>query len=269
MAITVKNMSTGILSLPRPFVKNLAAGASATEYGLMLDSIEKGPLAKLQTLENAGLAMITEVDEVLQRGSVADASVSDVEQYIEVGQSTAADGSVSAIMAVRRPSVLKQLRCYFDAVPDTTETITIDLLRNGTSILSTPLVVGTASTLPSEDAVPIADFLDKTDGAVLTADPNEFNSAGVTFTAAHVGNILMLNSKGVNDGAYILSSYTDANNMDCTDLEGVAATFVTESGIEWDMVLALQAGDVLSLTATVANKSLLGYWTAQAIIQPR
>jgi hypothetical protein len=104
---------------------------------------------------------------------------------------------------------------------------------------------------------------------VLISDPNEFSSAGAAFTAAHIGNILMLNSKGPNDGAYIINARTDANNVDCTNLSGVAASFTNESGIEWDMILALQTGDVLSLTGTVANTSLLGYWTAQAIIQPR
>lgn len=269
MAITVKNMSTGYVALPRPFVKTLAAGASATEYGVMLDSVEKKSLDKLKDMENSGLITITEVDETLERGSVADASMADVEQLLEVGQATAADGTVTSVLQVRRPSVLKRLRCYFDTVPAGGESITLTLNRNGQSILSASLVVDSTSTLPYEDATLLADDLDNTDGAVLSADPDEFSSAGATFTDAHIGNLLLLNSGGSNDGVYIISARTDANNVDCTDLEGTAAAFTDESGIEWDMILALQEGDILALSGTVASTTNLNYWVAQAVVQPR
>lgn len=269
MAVTVKNESAAKVSLPRPFSKTLAAGASATVTGLSLDGIAANNLTKLKNLENAGKVTITETDETLQRGTVADASVGDLLQVLEVGQETAADGSVDAVTAVMRPSTLKSIVCYFDAVPAVTETITITLERNGESILNAAFVVDDTSTLPSEAGVGLADDVDNTDGAVLAADPDEFSSAGATFTDAHIGNLVLVNSGGSNDGAYIVSARTDANNVDLTDLEGAAAVFTDESGIEWDMLLSLQAGDVLALAATVANTTNLGRWVCQAVVQPR
>jgi hypothetical protein len=269
MAITVKNMSTGYVSLPRPFVKTLSAGASATEYGVMLDSVEKKNLDKLKDMENAGLITVTEIDETLERGSLADASVADVEQLLEIGQAVAANGAVSNVLVVRRPSVLKRLRCYFDLAPTGAETITFTLTRNGNDILNAAFVVDASSTLPSEDAVLLADDLDNTDGAVLAADPDELSSAGAAFVDGHIGNLVLLNSGGTNDGAYLISARTDANNVDLTDLEGTAAAFTDESGIEWDMVLAVQEGDILALGGTMANNTSVTQWVAQLVVQPR
>lgn len=270
MSVTVKNMTAADkIALPRPFLKTLAAGASATVTGLNLDGIDKRNLDKLKDLANAGKITITETDETLQRGTVADASVADIHQLLQVGQTTAADGDVSAIAVVERPSKLVGLECFFDAVPAATETITLTLTRNGESVLSADLVVDDSSTLPSEAASLLADQLDKADGATTSADTDKFTSAGVTFTAAHVGNIIMLTNGNANDGAYIVAAYTDGDNVNLTDLEGADPGFITASAQNWDMILALQPGDVLILSGTVANKTNLGYWCARAIIQPR
>lgn len=269
MSVTVKNVSTGYISLPRPFVTTLAAGGSVTKTGLSIDGIPAKQRQQLQDMANAGKISMTEADEVLARGTPADANTADIHQVLSVGQGTAANGSVESVAYVERPCYLQEVTCYFDSVPAATETITIDLQRNGESILTAALVVDDSSTLPSESATLLADDEDNTDGAVLTADPDEFNSAGATFTDAHIGNLLYLNSGGTNDGVYIISARTDANNVDCTDLEGTAAAFTDESGIEWDMLLSLQKGDILSLTATVANTTNLNYWACNAIMVPR
>lgn len=270
MSVTVKNVSTGKVSVPYPFVETLAAGASVTKAGLSVDGIPEKQRAKLQSMANAGVITMTETDDVLARGTPADANTADIHQVLSVGQGTAAAGSLEAVAYVERPSYLQEVTCYFDAVPDPAESITIDLQRNGQSILTAALVVDDSSTLPSESATLLANDEDNTDGAVLAADPDEFNSAGATFTDAHIGNLLYLNSGGSNDGVYIISARTDANNVDCTDLEGTAAAFTDESGIEWDMYLSLQKGDILSLTATVAGTvTNLNFWACNAILVPR
>lgn len=269
MSVTIKNVSTGYISVPRPFMTTLAAGASVTRPGVSINGIAARPRQKLQDLANAGKITISEFDELLARGTPADANTADIHQILSVGQGTAADGSVEAVTYVERPCYLQEVTCFFDAVPAVTETITIDLKRNGQSILSAALVVDNTSTIPSESATLLADDENNTDGAVLTADPDEFSSAGATFTDAHIGNLLFLNSGGSNDGVYIISARTDANNVDCTYLNGTAASFTDESGIEWDMYLSLQKGDVLSLTATVANTTNLNYWACNAIMVPR
>ena len=269
MSVTIKNVSTSKVAVPNPFVTTLSAGASVTKTGLSIDGIPPKQRQKLQDMANAGTITITEADEVLARGTPSDANTADIHQVLSVGQGTAADGSVEHVMFVERPCYLQEVTCYFDSVPAVTETVTIDLKRNGESVLTAALVVDDSSTLPSESATLLADDEDNTDGAVLASDPDEFNSAGATFTDAHIGNLLYLNSGGSNDGVYIISARTDANNVDCTDLEGAAAAFTGESGIEWDMYLSLQKGDILSLTATVANTTNLNYWACNAILVPR
>lgn len=269
MSVTVKNESTGKVSLPRPFVTTLAAGATKTVTGIGLDGIDPGPRAKLQSLANAGKISITETDETLARGTPNDANVADIRQIVSVGQGTAANGSVETVALVDRPCYLEGVTCFFDSVPAATETITTDLVRNGTSVLTAAFVVDDTSTLPSEAATKLPGAVDQTDGVTSTADTDRFSAATYTFTAADVGNILLINSGGTNDGAYIITNFVDANNVDCTDLEGADPGWTTETGIEFDVLLAFQPGDILSLTSTVANTTNLNYWGINAVLVPR
>ena len=271
MSVTVKNVSTGYISLPRPFVTTLAAGGSVTKTGLSINGIAAKQRQQLQDMANAGKITMTETDEVLARGTPADANTADIHQILSAGQGTAANGAVEANAACERPCQLKEVTVYFDTVPNAgaSESITVDLTRNGTSILSTALVADDSTPAPSVSAVLAPGATDQTDGVTSTADPDRFSAATYTFTAADVGNLLFINSGGSNDGVYIITNYVDADNVDCTDLEGAAPGWTTESGIEFDVVLSVQPGDILNLTGTMANNTDVNYWVAQAVLVPR
>lgn len=269
MAVTVTNLSVGKVSLPFPFSATLTAGASKSVADLKISQLPERTRNRLTDMQNSGLVTVAETDDTMQRGSPQDASVADVHQLLSVGQGTAANGSVESVAYVERPSYLKSLTCYFDAVPAVTETITITLTRNGQSILNAAFVVDNTSTLPSESATPLANDIDNTDGAVLAADSDEFSSAGATFTDAHIGNLIFINGGHTNDGAYIIDGRTDGNNVDVINLDGTDPAFTDESSLKWDMYLSLQIGDILSLGATVANATNLNYWSAMAVLVPR
>lgn len=270
MAVTVKNESTGKVSLPRPFSKTLAAGASASVADLKLAELPASSRQRIEDLENAGLVTVSETDDALYRGSAQDASVADIHQIVTAGQPTAADAAVEVVAVAERRSYVKSLICYFDATPDTTETITMTLTRNGQSILQSAFAVGTADAFPTKAGVLLADDVDNTDGAVVTTDPNELNALSATFTAAHIGNLILINGGAVADGAYIISARTDADNVDLVDLEGNAAAWtVDETGLKWDMLLNIEPGDLLVLTGTMANNSLVGTWATQLVLVPR
>jgi hypothetical protein len=269
MAVTVTNVSTGKVSLPFPFSTTLAAGATKSVPDLKVAEMPQRSRDRLTDMQNAGLVTVAETDDTLQRGSPQDASVADVHQVMSVGQSAPATGTVEQLALIERPSYLKEIVCYFDAVP-TTDVITITLERNGNSVLNAAFVVNSSSTLPSQAGVPLAGDSDNTDGAVLSADPDEFSSAGASFTDAHIGNLVLINGGHNNDGAYLINARTDGNNVDVTDLEGVDAAFTNESSLKWDMVLNFQPGDMMTLKGVVSGTvSAVGLWVCQAVFVPR
>lgn len=271
MSVTVKNVSTGKVSIPYPFVETLAAGASVTRVGLSINGIPPKQRTKLQSMANAGKITMTETDEVLARGTPADANTADIHQLLSAGQGTAANGAVEANVACERPCYLKEVTVYFDTLPNAgaSEAITVDLTRNGTSILSAALVADDSTPIPSVSATLAPGATDQADGVTSTADPDRFSAATYTFTAADVGNLLFVNSGGLNDGVYIITNYVDGDNVDCTDLEGAAPGWTTETGIEFDVVLSVQVGDILNLTGTMANNTDVNFWVAQAVLVPR
>jgi hypothetical protein len=269
MAVTVTNASTGKVSLPFPFSTTLAAGASKSVADLKISDMSQRTKDRLTAMQNSGLVTVAETDDTLQRGSPQDASVADVRQIMSVGQSTPATGTVEHTALVERPSYLKEIVCYFDAVP-TTDVITLTLERNGNSVLDAAFVVNSGSTLPSQAGVALANDLDNTDGAVLLADPNELSSAGATFTDAHIGNLVLINGGHTADGAYLIGARTDANNVDLTDLSGAAASFTDESSLSWDMYLNFEPGDMMVLKGVVSGTvSAVGLWVCQAVLTPR
>jgi len=271
MAVTVTNVSTGKVSLPFPFSTTLAAGGTKAVADLKISEMPQRTKGRLTDMQNAGLITIAETDDTLQRGSPQDASVADVRQLLSVGQKTPATGTYEMAAVIERPCYLDSIVTYFAAVP-TSDVITVTLERNGETVLNAAYVIDstTGAGLTELAGVGLAGDVDNTDGSVLLSDPNEFTSAGAAFTDAHVGNLLLINGGHTADGAYLIASRTDGNNVDLTDLEGAAASFTDESTLSWDMILNFQPGDLVILTAVVSGTvAAVTRWGTQAVFVPR